>query len=133
MSASNTIRDIIPEDRGPVKFITSGSPLRKTIDYLAEKNIGCALVVDAKGELAGVVSERDVIRAIYENGGDALDYATDSYMEKTVVTCSMDDDVKAVARKMLDNSFRHLPIIDDGYLCGMISMRDLIDPLISDK
>lgn len=132
-AANTTIRDIIPGDRGPVKYISAGSPLRKSIDYLAEKKIGCALVIDSEGGLAGVISERDVVRAIYEHGGDALDYATDSYMAKTVVTCSMDDEVKAVARKMSDNNFRHLAITDDGYLSGMISMRDLMQHLAADK
>lgn len=132
MSASKTIRNIIPEDRGAVKYITSGTPLRQTIDYLAEKKIGCALVVDTEGGLAGVISERDVVRAIYEHGGDALDYATDSYMAKNVVTCSMDDDLKSAAQKMSDNNFRHLAVIDDGYLSGMISMRDLLDQMVAD-
>lgn len=127
--SAKTIRDIIPDDSAPVKFINSGSPLRQTIDYLAEKKIGCALVVDAEGGLAGVISERDVVRAIYEHGGDALDYATDSYMAKNVITCSIDDDVATVARLMSSHNFRHLPIIDDGYLSGMISMRDLMDAL----
>jgi len=121
------------DDLAPVKYITSGSPLRHTIDYLAENKIGCALVVDAEGGLAGVISERDVVRAIYENGGDALDYATDSYMAKNVVTCSADDKIGAVARQMTYNNFRHLPVIDDGYLSGMISMRDLMSQLITDK
>ena len=133
MPASKTIRDVIPDNQGPVKFIKSGSPLRQSIDYLADKKIGCALVIDAEGGLAGGISERDVVRAIYEHGGDALDYATDSYMAKNVVTCSMDDSVANVARKMSEHNFRHLPVIDDGYLSGMISMRDLMSQLISNK
>lgn len=130
--STKTIRDIIPNKSAPVKFINSGSPLRQTIDYLAEKKIGCALVVDSEGSLAGVISERDVVRAIYEHGGDALDYATDSYMAKNVITCSIDDDVSSVARQMTKKNFRHLPIIDDGYLTGMISMRDLMVALTPD-
>lgn len=133
MSINKTVREIMPKNQGPVKFIKSGSPLRHSIDYLADKKIGCALVVDADGGMVGVISERDVVRAIYEHGGDALDYATDSYMAKNVVTCSADDDVAAAARKMSNNNFRHLPVIDDGYLSGMISMRDLMDQLISGK
>lgn len=133
MPAPKTIREIMPDDQGPVKFIKSGSALRETIDYLANKKIGCALVIDAEGGMTGVVSERDVVRAIYEHGGDALDYATDSYMSKNVVTCSADDDVVAVANKMSENNFRHLPVIDDGYLSGMISMRDLMKHLVSAK
>lgn len=131
--ATKTIRDIKSDDTEPVKFITSGTPLRQTIDYLAEKQIGCALVIDTEGGLAGVISERDVVRAIYEHGGDALDYATDSYMAKNVITCSMDDDVVAVAHQMTAHNFRHLPIIDDGYLSGVISMRDLMEPLTIEK
>jgi CBS domain-containing protein len=129
---TKTIRDIIPDDMAPVKFIKSGSPLRQTIDYLAEKKIGCALVIDAEGGLAGVISERDVVRAIYEHGGDALDYATDSYMAKDVITCSIEEEIASVARLMSSHNFRHLPIIDDGYLAGMISMRDLMDALTPD-
>ena len=66
------------------------------------------------------------------NGGDALDYATDSYMAKDVITCSIDEEIASVARLMSSHNFRHLPIIDDGYLAGMISMRDLMDALTPD-
>lgn len=113
----------------PPKCVSAGNALRQTIDFLAENKIGVALVLDSEGGLAGVISERDVVRAIYEHGGDALDYSTESFMSKQVVTCSSDDDVISVARTMSTHNFRHLPILEDGYLAGVISSRDVMDQL----
>lgn len=129
MNGATKIRDIKGDAMADVKYVRGGNPLRKTIDFLAENKIGVALVIDADGGLAGMISERDVVRAIYEHGGDALDYSTDSYMAKEVITCSMDDDLRSVAQLMSTNHFRHMPIVDDGFLAGMISARDLIDQL----
>lgn len=132
MNTQTKIRDIKKCVIADVKYVREGDPLRSTIDFLAENKIGVALVIDAEGGLAGVISERDVVRAIYEHGGDALDYATQSYMAKKVVTCSMDDDLRSVAQTMSTNHFRHMPIVDDGFLAGMISASDLMDQIASD-
>lgn len=133
MNTATKIRDIKKGAISEVKYVHGGDPLRKTIDFLAEHKIGVALVVDGEGGLSGVISERDVIRAIYEHGGDALDYSTASYMIKQVITCSMDDDLLSVAQSMSTHHFRHLPIVDDGFLAGMISASDLMDQIAIDN
>lgn len=133
MNETVKIREIKNASSDGPKCVNAGSPLRSTIDFLAENKIGVALVVDAEGGLVGVVSERDVVRAIYEHGGEALDYSTESFMSKQVITCSSDDDVITVARTMSENNFRHLPIVEDGFLAGVVSSRDVMDQLSADQ
>lgn len=106
--------------------IRPGQMLRDAIDYLAQKKVGLALVVDAGGSLAGVISERDVIRAIYEHGGDALGMPIATFMIKDVFTCGADDRIVDVAKTMTERHFRHMPIVDEGYLAGMLSASDLV-------
>lgn len=120
------IRDIKGDRPQSVMHIRPGQQLRAAIDYLAQKKIGLALVVDSDGTLAGVISERDVIRAVYEHGSDALGMAIAAFMIKDVFTCRADDRIVDVAKTMTERHIRHLPIVDDGYLAGMLSASDLV-------
>ncbi len=120
------IRDIKGGAADNVLHIPAGRPLREAINFLAENKIGLALVVDADGSLAGVLSERDVIRAISEHGSDALKLPTSAFMAADVFTCSSDDLVADIAGIMATRHFRHVPIVDDGYLMGMLSASDLV-------
>lgn len=125
-SDTTLVRDVKSTHSDQVLYVMDTWPLRRTIDYLAQHNIGLALVVDADERLAGVVSERDVVRAIYEHGRDAMDMRTASFMSPDVYTCDGDDTVMSVALEMVSRGFRHMPVVDDGYLAGMISATDLI-------
>ena len=123
---ATTIRELKGGKQEDVLYVDSGRPLREVIDYLAQKHIGLALVIAADGDLAGVISERDAIRALYEHGGQALDLRVDMFMVRDVVTCAADDRVVDVARVMAERKFRHMPVVDDGYLAGMVSATDLV-------
>lgn len=120
------ISDIKADSSPDVYHINTGWPLRQVIDYLASRKIGLVIVVGTDGALEGVISERDIIRAIYEHGGDALDVAVDAYMARDVYTCTSNDLARDVATVMAERKFRHAPIVDDGYLSGMVSATDLV-------
>lgn len=126
MNEAATVHDVKTTTQDEVLYVVSTWPLRRTIDYLAQHNIGLALVVDEEELLAGVISERDVVRALYEHGGDALDARTASFMSSSVFTCNGSDTIASIAETMADRGFRHVPVVDDGYLSGMISATDLI-------
>lgn len=96
---------------------------------LAEHNVG-ALPVVKGSEVCGIVSERDVVRHIARHGADILHKAVSEIMTTTVVSCASTDDVVQVATTMTDKRIRHMPVIDDGALTGIISIGDVVSSRI---
>ncbi len=126
MNEPKTVHEIKSISQDDVLYVVLNWPLRQTIDYLAQNNIGLALVVDEQELLTGVISERDVVRAIYEHGHDAMDMRTERFMSASVFSCKGSDSVMSIAETMATRGFRHIPVVDDGYLSGMVSATDLI-------
>jgi CBS domain-containing protein len=120
------VRDIKGVNEDFVLHVPVGRPLREAVDFLSEHKIGLTLVIASDGALAGVISERDVIRALYEHGNHALNMPVDAYMARDVLTCSDQDKVADVAKLMSEKHIRHLPIVEDGYLAGMVSATDIV-------
>lgn len=109
--------------------IESGSPedsLADVATHLSEKKIGCLLILNPAGELAGVVSERDIVRALGLRGCDCLQEPVRTVMTSSVVTCNDDDDDNSVLQKMTAGRFRHMPVLRDGALVGLISIGDVV-------
>jgi CBS domain-containing protein len=100
--------------------------LRDVIDALAAKHIGALIITDLQGKMHGIVSERDVVRAIAHHGADALEDPVSNYMTKNVVTATEDASVLEVVGKMSTGRFRHMPIVTDGKLVGIVSIGDAI-------
>ncbi|MEO9140267.1 MAG: CBS domain-containing protein [Jatrophihabitans sp.] len=96
---------------------------------LAEHNVGALPVVEGS-EVCGIVSERDVVRHIARHGADILHKAVSEIMTTTVVSCASTDDVVQVATTMTDKRIRHMPVIDDGALTGIISIGDVVSSRI---
>ena len=99
--------------------------LREAARLLAEHNIGALVVVNEAGQLAGIISERDIIRAA-ASLEDAFSQPVSQVMTKEVIIGLPQDDLMAVAHTMTEKRFRHLPIIDQGELVGIISMKDIV-------
>lgn len=112
-------------DRG-VLHLPAGATVMDAIRFLAAHKIGLVLVCDAGGQLAGVLSERDVIRALAAHGPKTLGAAVDSFVTADVITCRSTDVVGAVAAIMGEKKIRHLPVVDGGVLKGMISATDVV-------
>ncbi len=108
--------------------VTAGprSTLRDVVDTLAAKHIGALIIVDADGAIQGILSERDVVRAIARHGADALEDPVSTYMTRNVVTASEEETVLSVVGKMSEGRFRHMPVVADGRLVGMMSIGDAI-------
>jgi len=120
------VKDVKGVNEDFVLHVPAGRPLREAVDFLADHKIGLTMVIASDGALAGVISERDVVRAIYEHGNHALNMPVDMFMAREVITCSDTDRAVDVARIMAERHFRHLPIVDNGFLAGMISATDLV-------
>ena len=97
-----------------------------TARLLNYQRIGAVLVRDAKDNVIGVISERDIIHGIAVNGARALDMEVRELMTREVVSCKPTDTISEVMRVMTTRRFRHLPVMEDGTLKGMISIGDVV-------
>jgi CBS domain-containing protein len=95
-------------------------------DKLAAKRIGAIPIVGTAGEIAGIVSERDIIRALSVQGPDCLAQPVSETMTKHVVTCQEADTLDELMAMMTARRFRHLPVVADGALVGIISIGDVV-------
>ena len=109
--------------------VTTAPPsttLLEVAKRLALKRIGAIVVVDGHGTLAGIISERDIIRALSEMGPDSLTRPVTEMMTRQVVTCQESDTLDELMAMMTARRFRHLPVVTDGALVGIISIGDVV-------
>jgi CBS domain-containing protein len=93
---------------------------------LSDKRIG-TLVISADGKTpTGILSERDIVRELGRQGGACLDLTVDKLMTKDLVTCTRNDRADAILRQMTEGRFRHMPVLEDGALVGLISLGDVV-------
>jgi CBS domain-containing protein len=93
---------------------------------LKAKRIGAVVVIDPRGGLCGIISERDLARGLADHGAKLLDMRVSELMTPEVVTCSPDDGLDKLMKQMTEGRFRHLPVIEDGKLAGIISIGDVV-------
>lgn len=96
------------------------------INILKQEKIGALVVSDDGNRIQGILSERDVVRALVDRGGDLLNMPISDLMTRTVKTCSLDANIHDVMSEMTHSRIRHLPVLDDGKLCGVISIGDVV-------
>jgi CBS domain-containing protein len=108
-----------------VVTIAPDAGVRDLVAKLAEYNIG-ALIVSSDGtSLDGIVSERDVVRHMHTDG-TVINNVVSAIMTEVVETCSLDDDLDDVMQTMTERRFRHIPVVQDGALVGIISIGDVV-------
>lgn len=100
---------------------------------LARHRIGAVLVLEAKGDILGIVSERDIVRAICTNGETALSMRAGQIMTRVLHTAAPQTTVAEVMTKMTAARVRHLPVLEDGALVGMISIGDVVKARIGEQ
>jgi CBS domain-containing protein len=111
------------------RAVTTAGPSMTLLDVanrLAAKRIGAIVVVGARGEVAGIVSERDIIRALSQQGPACLSQPVSETMTKQVVTCQETETLDELMAMMTARRFRHLPVVTDGALVGIISIGDVV-------
>ena len=111
------------------RAVTTASPsttLLEVANKLAAKRIGAIVIVAAKGKVAGIVSERDIIRCLSTHGPECLTRPVAESMTRNVISCEEDDTLDELMARMTERRFRHLPVITDGALVGIISIGDVV-------
>jgi CBS domain-containing protein len=109
--------------------VISTAPTTTTLDaarILNERRIGALLVISTDGVVEGILSERDMVRGIAENGANCLNRPISDLMTRRVKVCSPDDTIDQVMKSMTDGRFRHLPVMDNGRIVGLISIGDVV-------
>lgn len=105
--------------------VTETTTVIGLLTELAAHNIG-AMVVVGQGGVVGIVSERDVVRKLQEHGADLLCRQVADIMSSVVVTCSPEDAVDDLSALMTNNRVRHVPVLDNGRLAGIVSIGDVV-------
>lgn len=118
-----------PTHGSAVVTIAPSETVSTLLSTLAEHNVG-ALVVVQGSDVAGIVSERDVVRRLAARGAEMLDSTVAEIMSTDVVSCSSKDKIDSVAETMTERRIRHMPVIDDGELVGIVSIGDVVSSRI---
>jgi CBS domain-containing protein len=120
-----TVRAILDSKGHHIQSVEPETKLSAAINLLAEKKIGAVLVMD-RGHIEGILSERDIVRVLGERGAAVLDEPVSAVMTRKVISCKESDTVGAIMEMMTLGKFRHLPVIDDGRVVGLISIGDVV-------
>jgi len=119
------IADVLRNKGNAVATVEPGATVSQLISELASHNVGALPVVDG-GRIVGIVSERDVVRRLHAGGPALLEARVADIMTTEVTTCTPGDDVTDLAAVMTARRFRHLPVVVDGELAGIVSIGDLV-------
>lgn len=118
----------ILKSKGDDEVITikPGTRLADAAQILAERRIG-GLVISSDGETAeGILSERDIVRSLAVRGANCLQETVDEMMTRNPVCCTRQDSSDAVLTRMTDGRFRHMPVVEDGKLVGIVTIGDVV-------
>jgi CBS domain-containing protein len=126
------VRHILQEKGRVIIAIAQSATVGDAAQLLAEKRIGAVLVRDMQNKLSGILSERDVVRAVAADGSQALGKMVSAYMTKSVATCRESDTVEDLMEMMTRGRFRHVPVMDEEGLCGLISIGDVVKTRIAE-
>jgi CBS domain-containing protein len=126
-----TVARILAEKGSDVFTTQPNRTLREVIELLAAKGVGAAVVTDASMGVLGILSERDVVRAIARNGSPALDDPVSRHMTTKVTTTARDATIGQLMETMTEGRFRHVPVVEEGRLTGLVSIGDVVKRHIS--
>ena len=124
------IRDILQVKGDDVATVSPEATVRELLALLAERNIGAVVVTGPDGAIAGIASERDVVRHLHPRGASLLDRPVSSIMTSEVRTCALSDNVDGLRKIMTEHRIRHLPVVESGRLVGIVSIGDVVKSTI---
>jgi CBS domain-containing protein len=120
------IAQILVAKGAVVHAIAGEATLEEAARELTAKKVGCVIVVDADGDILGVLSERDIVREVARRGAECLQSRVAAAMSSSVITAAPEETVDDGLARMTDSRVRHLPVTRDGKLVGLVSIGDLV-------
>ncbi|HEX3781820.1 MAG TPA: CBS domain-containing protein [Pseudonocardiaceae bacterium] len=124
------ISDLLRDKGSAVATIAPTATVTELLGVLHDHNIGATVVTDGH-TVVGIVSERDIVRRLRERGADLLAVTVGEIMTSNVVTCNPQDTVDSLAETMTQRRIRHMPVLSDGRLVGIVSIGDVVKSRIS--
>ena len=121
-----TISIILASKGREVVTIAPSASLASAVGLLVEKCIGAVLILGADRRVVGILSERDVVRALAARGAGALEEPVSQTMTRKVSTCNENESVFNIMERMTDERSRHVPVVDQGKLVGIVSIGDVV-------
>jgi len=121
-----TVTAILSAKGGEVVVIEPNADVAAAVKRLAERRIGALVVTGADRRVVGIVSERDIVQALAARGAAALDLPLSEVMTRKVMTCGPPDTSSSLMERMTQGKFRHLPVVDQGRLVGIVSIGDVV-------
>lgn len=126
------VRDILQQKGHEIISIAPDNTMLDTAKVLRENKIGAVLVCQPGGRMCGIISERDIVIALAKHGATILDNPASEFMTEGVYTCSRDDEIKTVMEQMTRRRVRHLPVVEDEKVIGVISIGDVVKGRIAE-
>jgi CBS domain-containing protein len=121
-----TVSAILAGKGREVVTIEPSATLASAVALLAEKRIGAVIILGAERRVVGILSERDIVRTLAERGANALAEPVSQSMTRKVYTCNESETVSTIMERMTDGKFRHVPVVDQGALVGIVSIGDVV-------
>ena len=121
-----TARTILKRKGTDTVTIHDGELIATAVNVLAQENIGALIVTDDVERVMGVLTERDIVRSLSHRGAQTLKRTVHELMKSQTATCTLDDNVKDLMQIMTRQRVRHLPVMEDGVLRGIVSIGDLL-------
>ena len=109
-----------------VVTLPPGTLIARVAEVLSARRIGAVVISPDGKKLAGIVSERDIVREVGRRGGSCLNDSVDTIMTAKVISCMRSDSADGVLQKMTDGRFRHIPVVESEELIGLISIGDVV-------
>lgn len=126
------VQSLLKKRKKRVIGIVSTATIQECVVLLAEENLGALLVYDTHEKPVGIITERDITHGLAKWGALILNRYVHELMTFKLVTCTSDDNLKDIMNTMIERGFRHLPVVENKKVLGMISMRDLVRERISE-
>jgi len=117
---------VLRNKKGSIVAVEPSATVMEIAEVITRQRIGAVLVLTPEGGVAGIVSERDVVKALSQRGAEVVGLRADDLMTRAVKTATPDTTVDEAMEIMDAGYFRHLPVLDGGKLVGIISIRDLV-------
>ena len=121
-----TVKAILSKKGSEVHTIDPTTNLAAASKLLTERKVGALVVTGPDSRVIGIVSERDIVQELAAHGAAALDLPLTAIMTRKVMTCSASDTISSVMERMTEGKFRHLPVVEQGRLAGIVSIGDVV-------
>lgn len=120
------VKEILHRKGHDIKTVKPDEPVEVAAAHMKLEGVGALVVRDAEGKLMGVLSERDIVEAIVDCGPRALHMPVSEFMNTATATCAPGDTVAKTARAMTQKRVRHMPVVENGNIVGVISVGDIV-------